>query len=86
MRIEKKSEPGSFTRAKSGASRFELRLADFRCKPGDVLVLREWDPRRKAYTGRKIEKEIASVYKTRNQKFYTKKEVDRYGFQVIGFR
>lgn len=85
MRIEKKAQPESFRRIKSGKNNFELRLADFRCKPGDVLVLREWDPKRKEYTGRKIEKKVASVYRTKGQKFYTKKDVDRYGFQIICF-
>ncbi len=85
MRIEKKAQTESFTRAKSGKGSFELRLADFRCKPGDVLVLREWDPKRREYTGRKVEKRVASVYRTKGQKFYTKKDVDRYGFQIIEF-
>jgi hypothetical protein len=85
MRIEKKSQPDLFRRVKSGKSSFELRLADFRCRPGDVLVLREWDPRRREYTGRKVERRVASVYKTKGQKFYTKKDIDRYGFQIISF-
>ena len=86
MKIEKKAQPETFRRVKSGDRNFELRLANFRCKPGDVLVLKEWDPKRCEYTGRKVEKRIASVYRTKDQKFYTKKEVNKYGFQVIGFR
>jgi ASC-1-like (ASCH) protein len=86
MKIEKKIWPEYFGMVKSGTKNFELRLADFRCKPGDVLVLREWNPRSREYTGRRIEKRVREVFRTKGQRFYTKKDVDRYGFQVIGFR
>ncbi len=86
MKIEKKLWPQYFRNAKAGRERFEVRLADFRCRPGDVMVLREWDPKKRAYTGRKLEKRIAGVTRTRDQKFYTKKDINKYGFQVVEFR
>jgi len=35
----------------SGKRKFELRLADFELKAGDVIVAREWDPKTQKYTG-----------------------------------
>lgn len=56
MKIEKKTWPEFFEEILNGKKKFELRLADFDIKSGDILVLREWDPETKDYTGRKIEK------------------------------
>ena len=47
MRIEKKVWPKFFQKILDGDKTFELRLADFECKPGDILVLKEWDPETK---------------------------------------
>ncbi|MBI2669351.1 DUF3850 domain-containing protein [Candidatus Woesearchaeota archaeon] len=65
---------------------FELRLADFECNAGDVLILREGDPETKEYTGRVLEKPVTYVIRTKNVKFWTKEEIEKYGFQIIGFR
>ncbi len=86
MKIEKKIWPEFFKEVKSGKKNFELRLADWRCKLGDVLVLKEWDPKKKEFTGRKIEKKVTYVFKTKGQKFFNKKEVEKFGFQIIGFK
>ncbi|HPO75467.1 MAG TPA: DUF3850 domain-containing protein [Candidatus Pacearchaeota archaeon] len=51
--IKKKILPKYFDLVKSGKKKFELRLADFKIKEGDVLILEEWDPKKKEYTGRK---------------------------------
>jgi hypothetical protein len=85
-KIEKKMWPGIFQDFLDGKKTFEVRLADWECKPGDTLVFREWDPKTKKYTGRKILKEVGYVYKTKDAKFFTKKEIDKYGFQVIAFK
>jgi len=55
-RIEKKVWPKFFQKILDGDKTFELRLADFECKLGDILVLREWDSEIKEYTGRVLEK------------------------------
>jgi len=68
-RIEKKAWPEYFEKILSGDKTFELRLADFDVDEGDTLVLREWDPKTKNYTGRKIEKKVSFVFKTKFQKF-----------------
>lgn len=84
-KIEKKVWPEYFQKILDGAKKYELRLADFDCQPGDVLVLKEWSPDIKEYTGREIEKEVTFVLKTKDQKFWTQEEVDKYGFQIIAF-
>jgi len=52
MKIEKKIWPEYFIKVLSGEKNFELRLADWECKPGDILLLKEWNPELKEYTGR----------------------------------
>ena len=63
-----------------------MRLADFECKPGDILVLKEWNPKTKEYTGRVIEKIVTYVDKTKGQTFWPKEDVEKYGFQIIAFK
>ncbi|MDE1870332.1 MAG: DUF3850 domain-containing protein [Candidatus Micrarchaeota archaeon] len=84
MRIEKKIWPEYFDKVASGEKNFEIRLADFECKAGDVLTLREWDPKKKAYTGRSMEKYVKYVAKTKGMKFYKPAEIKKFGLQVIG--
>ncbi|MDE1850404.1 MAG: DUF3850 domain-containing protein [Candidatus Micrarchaeota archaeon] len=84
MRIEKKIWPQYFDKVASGEKNFEVRLADFKCKAGDVLVLKEWDPKKKRYTGRSMEKYVKYVAKTKGMKFYKPAEIAKFGLQVIG--
>ena len=86
MTIEKKVWPEYFEKVISGEKNFELRLADWQCRVGDVLVLREWEPKIKEYTGRQIEKEVGYVLKTKDFKIFSKEDVEKYGYQVIGFK
>lgn len=86
MKIKKKTAPEFFKDILSGKKKFEVRLADWKCKPGDVLVLREWDPEKKEYTGRVLEKKVTYVLKTRDLKFFSKEDVEKYGYQVIGLK
>ena len=86
MKIEKKAWPEFFEKILSGEKNFELRLADWECQPGDTLILREWDPDTKQYTGRQIEKQITYQIKTKDIKFFSQEDIDRYGWQVIGFK
>ena len=68
-----------------GKKKFELRLDDFDCTEGDMLILKEWDSEGKKYTGREMVKEVTFVVKTKDVEFWTKNEVERFGYQVIGF-
>jgi ribosomal protein S17 len=72
MRIEKKVWPEYFQKIIDGVKTYELRLADFDCSPGDILVLKEWSPETKEFTGRVLEKEVTYVGKTKKQKFWPK--------------
>ncbi|MBS3124529.1 DUF3850 domain-containing protein [Candidatus Woesearchaeota archaeon] len=86
MKIEKKLWPKFFQRILDGEKKYELRLADFDCQPGDTLVLREWDPQTKNYTGRTLEKEITFVIKTKELTFWKPEDVEKYGYQIISFK
>lgn len=86
MRIEKKIWKEYFEKVVSGDKTFEIRLADFDCSIGDVLVLKEWDPEKKVFTGRVLEKEITPISKTKNVTFWTREDIEKYGLQIIGFR
>ncbi len=86
MKIEKKIWPKFFQKILDGDKTFEVRLADFECNPEDILVLREWNPKTKDYTGRALEKEVTYILKTKDVKFWPKKEIEKYGFQIISFK
>jgi ribosomal protein S17 len=86
MKIEKKVWPKYFQKILVGVKKFEVRLNDFECNIGDVLVLREWDPEKKEYTGREIEKDVSYVARTKGLEFWSKEDIDKHGFQIIGFK
>ncbi|RLE45478.1 RNA-binding protein [Candidatus Woesearchaeota archaeon] len=86
MRIEKKVWPKYFQKILDGNKTFELRLADWERKEGDTLILKEWNPETKEYTGREIEKKVTYVIKTKNINFWPKEEVEKYGYQIIAFK
>lgn len=83
--IRKKIWPEFFKQIQDGKKRFELRLADFDIKEGDTLILEEWDPETKQYTGRKIEKRVNFVLKFDLDDFGQKKEIEEKGLYVIQF-
>lgn len=85
MIIKKKIWAEFFDDILSGKKKFELRLADWECKEGDVLILEEWNPKTSSYTGRKIEKKVNYVIKTKDLKFWNKEDINKFGFQIIGF-
>ncbi len=51
---ELKCWPGPFQAVVEGRKRFEYRKNDRGFEVGDILVLREWDPSSKDYTGRSV--------------------------------
>ena len=83
MRHEKKAWPEFFEKVLAGEKTFDLRLADWACAPGDTLLLREWDPAKKVYTGREIEKKVGYVGYTKDVNFFPQEDVDKYGYQII---
>lgn len=61
--IKKKIPPDFYELVNSNKKNFELRLNDFEIKEGDTIILEEWDPKTKEYTGRTIEREVGYVLK-----------------------
>ncbi len=81
--IRKKIWATYFEEVASGRKTFELRLADWECKPGDLLVLDEVDDETKRPTGRSVRKRVGFVGKTKDFSFWPEEEVKKYGYQVI---
>lgn len=82
--IKKKIWPRCFDEVASGKKKYELRLDDFNLKEGDVLVLEEWDPETKEYTGRTMAKKVTHIFKFRvNKLFWPEKEIKEKGLQII---
>ena len=83
--IHKKVWREYFEQIFSGEKKFEVRLADFVVNKGDTILLKEWDKDTKEYTGRSIEVEASYIFKTKDQPFWPKEEVEKFGFQIIQF-
>lgn len=82
--IKKKILPEYFDAILSGKKKFELRLNDFLVNEGDTLLLEEWNSDAKEYTGRKIEKKVSYVFKSKIDKlFWPEEEIKEKGIQVI---
>jgi len=86
MKIEKKVWTYYFQKILDGKKNFELLLANFQCREGDILVLKEWDPEEGVYTGRQIEKEITYVTTLKDIPFWSPSQIEEHGFQIISFR
>lgn len=87
MIIKKKCHPKYFKKILTGEKNFELRLNDFTCKKGDILLLEEWDPKSKDYTGRSISKKVTYVAKFKIDKlFWPKEEIENKGIQIIALK
>ena len=49
------------------------------------MVLKEWDPNTKELTGRELQKKVTYNVRTKDLSFWTDEEIDKYGYQIIGF-
>ena len=87
MKIVKKVQEKYFKDIIDGKKRFEVRLADFKCKPGDTLVLHEQKQGTNKLTGRKLEMELLYKLNTKAvEKFYSKKDIEKYGLLILAVR
>lgn len=86
MKIRKKTWTPYFQEILDGKKTFDVRLANFNCKKGDILVLEEYDQKKKLYTGRRIEKEITFILNTKEQKFWKQSEINKNGLLIISFK
>lgn len=85
-KIEKKVQKEYFDAILDGRKRFEVRLADFECKPGDVLVLKEQKDSNEL-SGREIECEVLYKFNTKDiEKFYSKEEIEKQGLVILAIR
>lgn len=88
-RIEKKAWPEYFEKVLDGSKTYELRLNDFEIEPGDILILKEWNPETKEYTGREIEKTVGYVGPETIEgltRYWSHKEIEEKGIQVISLK
>jgi ASC-1-like (ASCH) protein len=87
MKIIKKVQQRYFEDIVDGKKQFEVRLADFRCKPGDVLLLKEQRQGTKKLTGREHEFEVLYKLNTKEvYKWYSKKEIEKHGLLILSIR
>lgn len=63
---ELKSWPREFQQIADGVKRFEVRLDDRGYAVEDSLILNEWDPATKEYTGRKISATVTTILRGRD--------------------
>lgn len=83
--IKKKIWPEYFEAVKNGKKKFEFRVADFAIKEGDELLLEEWDPETKEYTGRSISKKVGYVGTFSLDAFGQREVLEEHGLHVIQF-
>ncbi len=83
MEIKKKTWPELFQKILEGKKTTDLRLADFEIKEGDILVLEEYNPETKSYTGRTLKKKVKNLNKIKLSDFYTLEQIKEHGHWVI---
>ncbi|MBC8495196.1 DUF3850 domain-containing protein [archaeon] len=83
MEIKKKTWPDLFQRIVEGKKTTDLRLADFDIAEGDTLVLEEYDPKTKKYTGRVLKKKVKNLNKVKLTDYHSAKEIEKNGHWVI---
>jgi len=83
MEIKKKTWPEYFEKVANGEKKIEVRLADFKLNNGDTLVLEEYDPKTKKYTGRNIRKRVKSLFIFNPAKAHSLKDIKKFGFYEI---
>ena len=82
--IKKKIWPEYFDAVASGKKKYELRLNEFEVHEGDTLVLEEWDPKMKEYTGRKTEKKVTYVRTFQiNKLYWPEEEIKKKGLVIL---
>lgn len=85
--IKKKIWPEFFDKVANGEKKWELRLGDFGVHQGDTLILEEWDPQTKQYTGRALQKLVGFVYRfNTDELFWPEAEIKKHGLQIISLK
>ncbi|MFZ3057796.1 MAG: DUF3850 domain-containing protein [Minisyncoccales bacterium] len=84
--IKKKIPPDFYELVNSNKKNFELRLNDFEIKEGDTLILEEYNPKTKEYTGRTIEREVGYVLKFKLNDFGQEELIKEKGLVVFSLK
>lgn len=84
--IKKKIPPDFYELVNSNKKNFELRLNEFEVNEGDTLILEEWNPKTKEYTGRTIEREVGYVLKFKLNDFGQEDLIKEKGLVVFSLR
>ena len=82
-KIEKKIWLQHFESILKGEKKFEIRLADFEVKKGDILVLKEFNHNKEEFTGRKVERRVKKVNKINIFDYYNINDLKEKGIYVI---
>ncbi|KKT43476.1 MAG: hypothetical protein UW32_C0001G0068 [Candidatus Wolfebacteria bacterium GW2011_GWE2_44_13] len=83
--IKKKAWPDYYEQVVRGEKKFDMRVADFPVVAGDTLVLEEWNPEIKEYTGRSISKKVGYVGTFPLDAFGQREALEKHGLHVIQF-
>ena len=81
--IKKKTTPEDFKLVLSGVKKIEIRVADFELKEGDTVVLEEWDPVKKKYTGKSISRKVGYIHRFPLDKYGQRKLIEKHGLLVF---
>jgi hypothetical protein len=83
MEIKKKCWPELFEKILKGEKQADIRLADFDLKAGDILVLEEYNPETKQYTGRSMKKQVKNLNKINLNEFWSPEQIKEKGVWLI---
>ncbi|MDP3948582.1 MAG: DUF3850 domain-containing protein [bacterium] len=81
--IRKKMWLAEFEAVLAGKKKIDIRVADFEVKDGDTLVLEEWNPDTKQYTGRSIGSKVVHVMKFKIDDYGQQQEIQNKGLYAI---
>jgi hypothetical protein len=84
--IKKKIPPDFYELVNSDKKNFELRLNEFEVEEGDTIILEEWDPKTREYTGRTIEREVGYVLKFKLNDFNQEDLIKEKGLVVFSLK
>ncbi len=85
--VRKKLWKEYFDLMSTDEKKYEFRLNEFDIEVGDTLILEEWDPEVKTYTGRSIEKTVTSVSSFKLDDLpWSREEIDEKGFKIFSIK
>ena len=81
--IRKKMWLAEFEAVLAGKKKIDIRVADFEIQEGDTLILEEWNPDTKQYTGRSIGSKVVHVMKFKIDDYGQRQEIETKGLYAI---